>query len=372
MKSSKVLIICLLLSIPMLAQEIKKDNHDLSNHFPLPRVDKRVELLSIVFRIAGNWEYNDESYKLYTERIHSYFDKYKNHPLILFATEMRNKGVSFDAVMKMAIYLEQPPVLNPIIPFTSVVPEKRWGKEESNKFVKLLQQFYSDANCENFFIENEGLYKIAQENFIQVYEALDINWYSKYYGVQPKGSLNVILGLGNGGGNYGVKMTYPDGKEDAYAIMGTGTVDSIGKPFYKTENYLPTLIHEFNHSYVNYLTDNNIKGLENSGELLFDIVKDNLRRQSYGNWQTMMNEALVRASVIRYMLDHDYEKNTVRNQLITEFGNGFFWIKGLVGILGEFEKNRDKYPTLESYMPVIIEFYNGVARDSELMFEIKN
>jgi len=60
-----------------------------------------------------------------------------------------------------------------------------------------------------------------------------------------------------------------------------------------------------------------------------------------------------------------------RNQLKSDFSRGFFWMKGLVESLGVYEKNRDKYPTLESYLPVLIDFYNGIARESGKMFEIK-
>ena len=34
-----------------------------------PTVDKRVELLSIIFRLTGNPEYNRNDFKLYTDRI---------------------------------------------------------------------------------------------------------------------------------------------------------------------------------------------------------------------------------------------------------------------------------------------------------------
>jgi Domain of unknown function (DUF4932) len=190
MKKSILFISCLLCSIVMFGQETKKINQDLLSHYPLPKVDNRIELLSIVFRLAGNFEYNDDIYRSYVSDIHSYFDKYKDHPLIVFATDLRNKnGVSFDAVMFMAIYLEQPPLLNPIVPFSSKVPEGRWGQDNANKFVGLLKQFYTDAKCEEFFKGHEGLYKIAQGKFMPVYKALDIYWYNQYYGVQPEGSL---------------------------------------------------------------------------------------------------------------------------------------------------------------------------------------
>ncbi|NOU47161.1 MAG: DUF4932 domain-containing protein [Bacteroidales bacterium] len=373
MKKNILFISSLLLSIVISGQETKQSNPDLLSHYPLPTVDKRVELLSIVFRLAGNFEYNEDVFRSYVADIHSHFDKYKNHPLISFATEMRDKnGVSFDAVMCMAIYLEQPPSLNPIVPFSQKIPERRWGQDNANKFAGLLKQFYSQARCEEFFKKQEGLYKIAQERFMPVYNALDVNWYRQYYGVQPEGSLNTIIGLGLGGGNFGPKVKYPDSKEDTYAIMGTWFIDSTNKPFYSVDNCLPTLIHEFNHSYVNHLTKKYERDFESSGTKLFDLVKAGMGSQHYTNWQTILNESLVRASVIRYMLKHNPDGKEAKNQLISEFGKGFFWMKGLVESLGFYEKNRNNYPTLESYMPVLADFFNGVAKESEAMFEIKD
>ncbi len=372
MKESVLFILCLIFPIVMFGQENKKINKDILSHYPLPTVDKRTELLSIVFRLAGNFEYNDDVYRSYVSVIHSHFDKYKDHPLISFAAEMRDKnGVSFDAVQAMAIHLEQPPSLNPLVPFSSTVPESRWGKENANHFVGLLKQFYSNAKCEEFFKEQEGLYKTAQERFMPVYNALDVNWLNRYYGVQPEGSLNIIIGLGLGGGNYGPKVVYPDDSEASYAIMGTWSIDSANKPIYPVDNCLPTLIHEFNHSYVNPLTKKHEKEFEGAGTKLFDLVKAGMGSQHYTSWQTMLNESLVRASVIRYLLKHNPGGKEARSQLISDFGRGFFWMKGLVETLGEYEKSRTQYPTLESYLPVLAEFYKGVAKESEMMFEIK-
>jgi hypothetical protein len=372
MKSNIFFILLLFCPMLIFGQKPNENSRDLSGHYPLPKVDTRTELLSIVFRLAGNFEYNDDAFKSYVSDIHNHFDKYKDHPLIAFATELRDKnGVSFDAVMFMAIYLSQPPSLDPLIPFSSTIPEGRWGQDNANKFAVLLKQFYTDAKCDEFFKAREGLYKTAGEKFMPVYEALDVNWYNQYYGAQPDGSLNAIIGLGLGGGNFGPKVKYPDGKEDTYAIMGTWAIDSTNKPFYNVDDYLPTLIHEFNHSYVNHLTKKYEKDFERSGSKLFDLVKAGMGNQHYTSWQTMMNESLVRASVIRYLLKHNADGHAAKNQLISDFGRGFFWMKALVESLGVYEKNRAKYPTIESYMPVLADFYSRVAKESASMFEIK-
>ena len=368
-----ILLSCILLcSVLVFGQNTKNSNLAVLSQYPLPKVDKRIELLSIVFRLAGNFEYNDDVFRSYVSDIHNHFDKYKDHPLIAFATELRDKnGLSFDAVMCMAIYLSQPPSLDPVVPFSSKIPERRWGQENANKFAGLLRQFYADAKCAEFFQAHEGLYKTAQERFMPVYEALDISWYRQYYGVDPEGSRNIIIGLGLGGGNYGTKVEYPDGKEDTYAIMGTWSIDSLNKPVYTVDDNLPTIIHEFNHSYVNHLIAKHEKDFESSGTKLFDLVKEGMGNQHYTSWQIMMNESLVRASVIRYLLKHNPDGKAAKYQLISDFGRGFFWMKGLVESLGVYEKNRAKYPTLESYLPVLADFYNKVAKESGSMFDIK-
>ncbi|MDR1341144.1 MAG: DUF4932 domain-containing protein, partial [Prevotellaceae bacterium] len=108
-----------------------------------PTVDKRVELLSIVFRLAGNDEYNRDYFKRYIDRIDRHFTPYKNHELIRFARTMaKGRGVSFDAVMCMAVHIDRN--INPLVKFTDRIPESRWGKKNADKFVKLLKQFYKD------------------------------------------------------------------------------------------------------------------------------------------------------------------------------------------------------------------------------------
>jgi hypothetical protein len=61
MKRNFLVICCLLLSIAISGQPSDKVNQSGTSYFPLPKVDRRVELLSIVFRLAGNMEYNDET-----------------------------------------------------------------------------------------------------------------------------------------------------------------------------------------------------------------------------------------------------------------------------------------------------------------------
>ena len=89
----------------------------------------------------------------------------------------------------------------------------------------------------------------------------------------------------------------------------------------------------------------------------FSVVKDVMTKQAYGSWKIMMYEALVRAAVIKYMKDHDFDQRMIEGITNWEKECGFYWIEELVKELERFDKQHDQYPTLESYMPKLVEAY---------------
>lgn len=329
-----------------------------------PQVDRRIELMSIVFRLAGNDEYNGHQFATYVQDIHQHFDAYKTHPAVLMAKQVaQDNGVGFDAVMSMAIHLTQPPSLKPIATFTKTHLDKRWGTTNAEKFATLLEQFYRDAHCQQFFNQHEAVYQRAVNRFSQVLNKVDAGWYKQYYGIRPTGRFNVVIGVGNGGGNYGPNATLPNGKEEIYAIMGTWAVDSTKNPVYDEEAVLPIIVHEFNHSFVNSLIDQHADKLEAAGKTIYPPVADKMRPQAYSNWKTMFSESLVRASVVRYLVKHNSDNSASRRQIREEEARGFIWTQGLVDLLNDYESNRGQYPTLSSFMPPIVRFFGQIATD---------
>lgn len=327
-----------------------------------PQVDKRIELLSIVFRLAESEEYSSERFSKYTDQIKAHFEPYKNHALIQFIKDkLRPRGVGFDAVMAMAIHITDPPQMEAIIPFSNKIPETRWGKKQATAFLKLLNDFYTDADCESFFKAQADLYRIASKRFTHVYKALDLAWYREFYGTQPKGEFRIINGLGNGGGNYGPKIILEDGQEIIYAIMGTWRVDSLGLPNYKIENYFPVLLHEFNHSFVNHLVEAEQSLFKNSGKIIYEPLAKTMRRQAYTTWKVMIQEAIVRAAVVQYLKEHYPGGKIAQNEINTQVNRGFIWTKELVDKLGAYANKREQYPNLESFIPELAKFFDGVA-----------
>lgn len=328
----------------------------------LPHVDERVELLSIVFRLAGNPEYNMNTLPAYSADIERSFAPYIGHPAVQMAHELVAKnGVAFDAVMAMAISLSPPPALQPLVPFTTVVPEQRWGTSGAEKFLPLLRDFYRDSKFAEFYAAHQIMYRVAETRFATTLGSVDFGWYPRFYREAPALTYHLILGMNNGGGNYGPRVVHEDGSMELFSVIGCWSHDDAGNPTYPPEqDYLATIIHEFNHSYVNPAVAEHWKDLPGA-EPVFAIVQDPMRRWAYGNAQTMVDESLVRAAVIVYFQEKGEESGKNLQRIREEQQHGFLWMDELVDKLKLYDAQRVLYPTFLSYMPQIGLFYRDLA-----------
>lgn len=331
----------------------------------IPKVDERVEIVSIVFRLAGAKEYSQDYNKKYVADINTYFDAYKNSGIVEFIKENRNKnGLGYDAVMSMALHLSFKNGKFSQIKEKVNSLDKRWEKVDKKQFVSLLNQFYKNTNFQQFFNNHSADYRNAEDKYqTTILSDFNQDWYSKFYGKKANEDYNIILGYGNGGGNYGIKTHPENQKENVNAVVGIWSFDKDGSTIFDKNEFQPLLIHEFNHSFINYILEmgDNKSKLENSGKIIYELVKEDMESQAYGNWETMINESLVRAAVIHYMMDNKYSQKDIDEEISIQEKRKFLWIKDLVKLLEKFDNNRKQYPTLESFYPEIISFYNQLA-----------
>lgn len=321
-------------------------------------VDERVELTSIVARLADYEEYVNDQFKNYAADVDRHFAKYKHHPAVEFARSVRESdGVSFNAIASFAVHLK--PDLTPKIAFTDNFPDPRLGKENSEKFARLLKAFYKDAECSAFFSSHGEMYKLAAARMQKIVDKVDFSWYRKFYGEDPKGSLDLWVALLNGQMNFGQKVIFPNGREEMFALIGTSNVDEKGIPVF-TDSVLPTIIHEFNHSFINHLIDGHEKELKVSGEKIFGPVAEKMARIAYGDWKTVLLESVVRAAVIRYLTEHGETEKAAR-RLTEERNNGFLWVDELTVLLGTYSNSRLLYPTFRAFIPLLEGYFTDLS-----------
>jgi hypothetical protein len=326
-------------------------------------VDPRAELLSLIFRLAGNREYNMPNVlESYAKDAEKQFGKFRGHTVVTLARELReSNSVSYDAVMSMAVHLtdaEDPRLKLPLQPWPEGL-DQRWTAPDSSNFLAAAQQFVKDSSFQQFIERHRPLYQTAVARMQSLIEKeAHLEWFDAYFGRRPQASFTVVLGMLNGGGCYGPHFRAPDGREELYCVLGVWQADQQGLPVFTGD--IPTVVHEFCHSYANPIMERHQAELSAAGESLFAQVAGKMRSQAYGEAQTMLYESLVRVCVIRYLRQYEGEE-AARRAIQGEKGNGFLWMPEMSDLLGEYEAHRGQYPTLEDFAPRLVAFFVKTA-----------
>jgi len=186
---------------------------------------------------------------------------------------------------------------------------------------------------------------------------IDVASIARFFGREPNGAFIMVPLLTNGSGNFGPRYLEGD-REEVYAVIGT-SADSTGHPAFDAR-FVPTMVHEFSHSFVNPAVGQLEERFRAAGEAIYPAVAEEMRAQAYGNWVTMINESLVRVSVARYVLARHGEV-AARAEVATQRARGFLWTDELFELFGEYERDRARYPTLDSFLPRVAEYFAGLV-----------
>ncbi len=337
-------------------------------------VDPRVELFSILFRLAGNPEYNQGEIQSYVKDVEARFGKYRMHPAVSMARELaRTRGVAFDAPMMLAVHVRDGYSLEEAVAFDPR-PESldaRWQVAAAREFLDKARDFVRDADFPAFIRRHEALHALAVARAQELIRAQGhLEWFDDFFGTRAHASFRVALGLLNDGASYGPHCRTADGREEYFCILGVWATDAKGMPVFNADA-LPVVIHEFCHSYANPVVERHMESLRSAGQRLFPFVADGMRQQAYGQWKSMMYESLVRACVVRHTLRYG-GKAAAEKAIEEERQRHFLWIEELSNVLGEYEAHRSRHATLDAFMPRIAAVLNDYADDLERASEKKS
>lgn len=328
-------------------------------------VDPRVELFSILFRLAGNPEYSQEVIPSYVKDVEAQFGKYRNHPAVVTARNLRHtRGVAFDAPMTLAVHVADAFTLRELTPFDPR-PESldpRWSVAGARDILDKLRDFAKDADFAAFLHAHQDLYALTVARMQDLLRREGhIEWFGQFFGTRPRARFTVALALLNDGGSYGPHCRTAEGVDELYCILGVWKTDRQGLPRFDREA-LPIVIHEFCHSFANPLVDRHMAALRPAGERIYPHVAAEMRKQAYGHWKSMMYESLVRACVVRHTLRYAGAKAAAA-EIDEQRKRSFLWTQDLSDVLGEYEARRDRHATLDAFMPRIIAVLNEYAEE---------
>jgi len=323
-------------------------------------VDLRMELFSIIFRLAGAPEFADDGFAAYAAAVDARFRPYAQHPAVTFASQMRQEvGVGADGVVVLAAHLSPLPLLQPPDSFAGTAVQGRWRSADALEFAALAGDFARESNFGEFADESRPIYDLATLRMRElVQKEIEPNWFAQYFGERPNSRMQVAIGLLNGNISLGFDAKRAGQPDVLYAVMGTWLFDEDKLPVYD-QRVTAILVHEFCHSFVDPAVVMQAANFEASGAALQPALAQHLPKMRQYYWRTLIEESLVRAAVARYLLASNGPE-AAREELTQQASNGFVWIGGLYAILEEYEQSRDQFPTFELFLPRVNDFFTSL------------
>lgn len=317
------------------------------------KVDEKFELTSTVFFMAGVPEYWNCAIPSYRRDIIKELSPYELTEPIHFIRELNiQHAIGYNAVSTTADMLE---IKNGKIRLQSQYDiaeiaqyDSRWTPELFAKYIKMLNIFYKQSNFHKFYTSHAELYKLAEDRINSHIAGTATEWFKSFYGKELSPDIKIYISLVNGPSNYAINSGVLLGMmcdKDSLPAANPSTVS--------------VLIHELGHHYANPIVDSYWHQMEASANKIFPHVKDQMRKIAYGDAKTTMVEWLNRLFVLMY--SKETGDDWYRANLSRELKNGFIWMERSVKFMDNFYANRDKYPTVEDFMPQLIGFLNYTA-----------
>jgi len=321
-------------------------------------VDPRIELISIIFRLAGNKEYNDCRISNYDKDIEAYFKPYKDHSAVRFAAKLREtRAISYNAPMGLAVCAGDLPNLQELVPLKPRPADldDRWRPAEARKFLKEARTFARESNFGKFYNDQKIIYDKAISDLTQLIENnAHFEWFEDFFGRGAKPYMNVTMCLTNGPNSYGAAVVI-DGEKHIYSVLGVWNCDPNGNPKFSS-GHIGTIHHELCHSYANPIVFKYSDELQAAGKRIYSKLADKMRSQAYSTWQTMMCEYIVRVCTIQYYKRYE-TPDLVEHAVNYNINRGFVGMRELDEVVSKYEDEREKYPTFESFFPRVVEFF---------------
>lgn len=343
------------------------------------KVDERFELTGIAARLAGYQEYTMCKISGYAEAADEYFAPYKEHGFIHFLQQIRQSdGIAYDALPKATHTLQivdNKVITNPAADIAALCKaDPRWTEDNYRKFAELSDRFYKDTDFHAFFESNSEYYRKG-EDWVNGFCDIDTSWFNSFYG-KSFGSPELYLSLVNGPANYALADR---GILPGYGILAGLTVDPDKEiMFGKDYIFMSTVVHELCHNFTNSLCEEYRSRLVKAADRIFneDDVRAAMIRSAYGDpwimtveWLNNLCEAMYfREKGLLYPEDYGFARRPQATSNDYEVmwlaqEKGFFWMTTSIEYMDKFYENRDKYKTIEDFMPEIVEFYNRLSRN---------
>jgi len=322
-------------------------------------IDPRMELLSTIQLLSSNYPIINRDLP-HSKDIINYFSSFSLQEAVTSTDSLLQKfGFAFDAPVSFMLHLSQPTELEPQIKFSDYLLGRSGRGDNLEKYRKAIKQFAETSNFEIFWNSKIPFYNQILDMTIADMLEKDLIKAMEDYFKETKESYNIIIAPAFRGG-YAPRITDADGKVHIYACLSTNRLkDDI--PYLSGDNILYYVWHEFGHSFVNPLSEKHSDKVASSSMLL-EPIKNQMARQAYANWETVVNEHIIRAVHVRLIELHiDFQQS--QKQLDNEKSNNFIYIEPLVDKLKDFERqSNENQITFSEFYPELLNVLDNLLK----------
>lgn len=320
----------------------------------------QVELISIVQSISkyptvfGFLMSGDTT--SYKRDVIAHFGDYKDHPAVKMfdRLSMQPRMLNFSAPSNIMLYTDEYLDLRTDIELDDFVVNRIGGTDSLKHFLRLLRDFAVKSSFNEFFKSHSAFYLTITGNTIK--NMGEINYISElehFYGKKQK-SYNIILVTLYNNVGYGNSLLFSNDKREIYNTMGPKSV-SNNVPFFGDEFSLTYMIrHEFSHPFINPLTEKNWDYIKDYSQNYVSIPQA-AQKNVCGDWQECINEFAIRAITTQIFYNDSPEAGTQAYN--KELTRGVSYLDVLLEKIRQYESERDKFPTFESYYTHLLDAF---------------
>lgn len=314
------------------------------------KVDPRIEALAVIQYLDDYFLVSQYEFE-YKRLVDSYFSSYKDHKAVALFSELKNSGYKFSLPPETMLYLNYDFTTNSQLDLSHSNLPKDFQLEKLLIFFSELNSFVKDSNFIGFFNSNRKLY---EELIVQVARELegqsDLDLLEKFYG-KTNESYNIVLAPLFHHGGFGPQTKGENGY-NLFSIIGPVGSKANRPNFGDVERLAELVNHEFSHSFIADIFKRYDKEIKEHHELLIPI-KDDMAKQGYKTWESVLNEHVVRA--VTTTISYTKSKKLGDDNLKYQKDNNFIYIDLVLESFERYKGERGKYPTFDSYFPVLLD-----------------
>ena len=343
------------------------------------QISENLETLALIFNLseAGDIQFNGNPAPraMLSRTLTKEFAQFKNHEAVNIVNYLLNNDFVDLYDILLSLYFTPLPEFKQYSEFPSIYYENdslspAEVKAVFRKFAISVGQFYKDAHMHDFFNQSgKPLYDKLRKEVDQVKpDNRYIGLMESYYGIRRISYHIIVSALSFNGIGRSKTITTKEGK-NVYQFVSSNpktesdTIDlqhldsfTLG---YTDKNYFREIaIHELGHSFFQEsLRENQVlrEKLKEIDYLFTDSLRNDMLKQGYADWPMCFEEHLVRLGEIK-MAELVGDKNfalAYKNECMNQ--RGFVYMSEMKSILTQYDSNRNTYPTIEDFIPVLID-----------------